>query len=61
MAGKVVTEIAPASTFWEAEPEHRDYLELIPDGYSCHFVRPNWKLPGRARELRASDPLHFQK
>ena len=46
--GKVVTEIAPASAFWEAEPEHQDYLERYPNGYTCHFVRPNWKLPRRA-------------
>ena len=43
--GKVVTELAPAGDFWEAEPEHQDYLERIPDGYTCHFVRPDWKLP----------------
>jgi peptide-methionine (S)-S-oxide reductase len=47
--GKVVTEIAPAGPVWEAEPEHQDYLERIPDGYTCHFVRPNWKLPVRAK------------
>jgi peptide-methionine (S)-S-oxide reductase len=47
--GKVVTEIAPAGPFWEAEPEHQDYLERIPDGYTCHFVRPQWKLPVRAK------------
>jgi peptide-methionine (S)-S-oxide reductase len=46
--GKVVTEVAPAGDFWEAEPEHQDYLERIPNGYTCHFVRPNWKLPHRA-------------
>jgi peptide-methionine (S)-S-oxide reductase len=46
--GKVVTEIAPVGPFWEAEPEHQDYLERIPNGYTCHFVRPNWKLPRRA-------------
>jgi peptide-methionine (S)-S-oxide reductase len=46
--GKAVTEVAPASAFWEAEPEHQDYLERIPNGYTCHFVRPNWKLPQRA-------------
>ncbi len=46
--GKVVTELAPAGDFWEAEPEHQDYLERIPNGYTCHFVRPNWKLPKRA-------------
>ena len=46
--GKVVTEVAPAGPFWEAEPEHQDYLERYPNGYTCHFVRPNWKLPRRA-------------
>jgi peptide-methionine (S)-S-oxide reductase len=46
--GKVVTEVAPAGHFWEAEPEHQDYLERYPDGYTCHFVRPDWKLPRRA-------------
>jgi len=46
--GKVVTEVAPAGDFWEAEPEHQDYLERIPNGYTCHFVRPRWKLPRRA-------------
>jgi len=45
--GKVVTELAPASAFWEAEPEHQDYLERLPNGYTCHFIRPNWKLPRR--------------
>src|ERR1700758_2174195 len=48
--GKVVTEVAPAGDFWQAEPEHQDYLERIPDGYTCHFVRPQWKLPARARK-----------
>jgi peptide-methionine (S)-S-oxide reductase len=43
--GPVVTEIAPAGPFWEAEPEHQDYLERYPNGYTCHFVRPKWKLP----------------
>jgi len=43
--GKVVTEIAPAGPFWEAEPEHQDYLERLPNGYTCHFIRPGWKLP----------------
>lgn len=47
--GKVVTEVEPAGPFWEAEPEHQDYLERIPHGYSCHFVRPNWVLPRRSR------------
>ena len=46
--GKVVTEVAPASDFWEAEREHQDYLERQPNGYTCHFVRPDWKLPRRA-------------
>ncbi|MBM7045241.1 MULTISPECIES: peptide-methionine (S)-S-oxide reductase MsrA [Rhizobium] len=45
--GKVVTEVAPVSDFWEAEPEHQDYLERYPNGYTCHFVRPGWKLPVR--------------
>jgi peptide-methionine (S)-S-oxide reductase len=45
--GKVVTEIAPAGDFWEAEPEHQDYLVRNPGGYTCHFVRPGWKLPVR--------------
>ena len=43
--GKVVTELAPVGPFWEAELEHQDYLERIPNGYTCHYVRPNWKLP----------------
>ena len=46
--GKVVTELDPVSDFWEAEPEHQNYLERIPNGYTCHFVRPNWVLPKRA-------------
>ena len=46
--GKVVTEVAPARECWEAEPEHQDYLERIPNGYTCHFARPNWKLPRRS-------------
>ncbi|MGY3425196.1 peptide-methionine (S)-S-oxide reductase [Bradyrhizobium sp. F1.13.4] len=41
--GKVVTEVAPAGEFWEAEPEHQDYLERYPDGYTCHFIRPDWE------------------
>jgi peptide-methionine (S)-S-oxide reductase len=47
--GKVVTEVVPAGDFWEAEPEHQDYLQRIPHGYTCHFVRPNWKLPVRGQ------------
>jgi len=46
--GKVVTEVTAAGPFWEAEPEHQDYLLKYPDGYTCHYVRPNWKLPHRA-------------
>lgn len=45
--GKVVTELAPAGPFWQAEPEHQDYLERIPNGYTCHRIRPNWVLPKR--------------
>jgi peptide-methionine (S)-S-oxide reductase len=45
--GKVVTEVAPVGPFWEAEPEHQDYLERYPNGYTCHYPRPNWKLPQR--------------
>jgi peptide-methionine (S)-S-oxide reductase len=45
--GKVVTEVTAAGPFWEAEPEHQDYLEHYPNGYTCHFVRPGWKLPHR--------------
>lgn len=46
---KVVTEVTPAGLFWEAEPEHQDYLEHYPNGYTCHFVRPAWKLPVQSR------------
>jgi peptide-methionine (S)-S-oxide reductase len=46
--GKVVTEVAPAGPFWEAEPEHQDYLEHYPNGYTCHFIRPDWKLRSHA-------------
>ena len=46
--GRVVTAVAPAGPFWRAEPEHQDYLERYPNGYTCHYVRPNWKLPRRA-------------
>lgn len=46
--GRAVTEVVPAREFWEAEPEHQDYLVRIPDGYTCHFVRPAWRLPRRA-------------
>ncbi|WP_227286144.1 MULTISPECIES: peptide-methionine (S)-S-oxide reductase MsrA [Paracoccaceae] len=46
--GPVVTEVEPVGDFWEAEPEHQDYLERIPNGYTCHFPRPDWVLPKRA-------------
>jgi peptide-methionine (S)-S-oxide reductase len=45
--GKVTTEVSPVGDFWQAEPEHQDYLERFPTGYTCHFVRPGWKLPRR--------------
>ena len=48
--GKVVTEVTAATEFWEAEPEHKDYLVRHPNGYTCHFARPNWRLPRRAAE-----------
>lgn len=51
--GKVVTEVTPTGAFWQAEPEHQDYLLRYPDGYTCHFVRPNWVLPKRT--VRAGD------
>jgi peptide-methionine (S)-S-oxide reductase len=46
--GRAVTEVAPAGEFWEAEPEHQDYLQRYPTGYTCHYVRPDWRLPRRA-------------
>jgi len=46
--GDVVTELAPAGPFWLAEPEHQDYLERFPHGYTCHYVRPEWKIPSRS-------------
>ena len=49
---KVVTEVVPAGEFWEAEPEHQDYLLRDPGGYTCHFVRPAWRLPVRTSKLR---------
>jgi peptide-methionine (S)-S-oxide reductase len=50
--GKVVTEVTPAGTFWEAEPEHQDYLIKHPNGYTCHYVRPQWQLPHEERASR---------
>jgi peptide-methionine (S)-S-oxide reductase len=52
--GKVVTEVKPAGPFWQAEAEHQDYLQHYPNGYTCHFVRPNWKLPHRSKEAVSS-------
>jgi peptide-methionine (S)-S-oxide reductase len=49
--GRVVTEVEPAGAFWEAEPEHQDYLERYPNGYTCHYPRPGWKLPRRAQQV----------
>ena len=49
--GTVVTEVVPAGDFWEAEPEHQDYLQRYPGGYTCHFVRPHWKLPRRTEKV----------
>jgi peptide-methionine (S)-S-oxide reductase len=49
--GRVVTEVSPAGPFWEAEPEHQDYLQRYPDGYTCHWVRPGWKLPRREQQV----------
>jgi peptide-methionine (S)-S-oxide reductase len=49
--GRVVTEVTPVGDFWEAEPEHQDYLERIQNGYTCHFIRPGWKLPHRAEAV----------
>ncbi len=50
---RVVTEVAPAGDFWEAEPEHQDYLQRYPNGYTCHYIRPNWRLPAAAETRRA--------
>lgn len=49
--GRVVTEVEPIGPFWEAEPEHQDYLEHYPNGYTCHFPRPNWVLPRRNAQV----------
>jgi len=51
--GKVVTEVQPAGQFWQAEEEHQDYLQKYPYGYTCHFVRPGWKLPHRPSSERS--------
>ena len=47
--GRVVTDLTPAGPFWEAEPEHQNFLERYPNGYTCHFVRPDWVLPDRTQ------------
>ena len=52
--GKVVTEVASAGAFWQAEAEHQDYLQRIPYGYTCHWVRPDWKLPKRTVAVGAT-------
>ena len=52
---KVVTEVEPVGDFWEAEPEHQDYLEKYPNGYTCHFPRPNWVLPRRHAEVPSAE------
>ncbi|HQU00280.1 MAG TPA: peptide-methionine (S)-S-oxide reductase MsrA [Acidimicrobiales bacterium] len=54
--GVVVTEVTPAGDFWEAEPEHQDYLERIPNGYTCHFPRAEWVLPRRNEGASSSTP-----
>lgn len=53
--GKVVTEVEPVGAFWEAEPEHQDYLERIPNGYTCHFPRADWVLPERTQKVDAAE------
>lgn len=52
--GKVATELAPVGPFWEAEPEHQNYLQRLPNGYTCHYVRPDWKLPTRQARTGAA-------
>jgi peptide-methionine (S)-S-oxide reductase len=52
--GKAVTEVEPAGDFWEAEPEHQDYLQRYPSGYTCHFARPGWRLPARVKMAAGS-------
>ncbi len=54
--GKVVTELASAGPFWEAEPEHQDYLEHYPNGYTCHYARPGWRLPRRQENVSGEEP-----
>jgi peptide-methionine (S)-S-oxide reductase len=52
--GKVLTEVAAAGPFWEAEPEHQDYLERYPAGYTCHYIRPEWRLAANQTAPRQS-------
>ena len=59
--GRVVTEVEPAREFWEAEPEHQDYLEHYPNGYTCHYPRPNWRLPERAHPDRTKSHAATQR
>jgi len=56
--GKVVTEVSPAGPFWEAEPEHQDYLERFPKGYTCHYPRPDWMLPKRDKKTSTELSAH---
>lgn len=56
--GKVVTEVSPAGDFWEAEPEHQDYLQRYPNGYTCHFVRPGWSYPDGPPNLHCGPAFH---
>ena len=57
--GKVVTEVSPVGPFWEAEPEHQDYLMHYPNGYTCHYPRPGWVLPKRKTEVTSSTSEAF--
>jgi len=59
--GKVVTEVVPAGAFWEAEPEHQDYLLRYPDGYTCHFIRPGWTLPVRKNSAKDRSADHLPR
>jgi peptide-methionine (S)-S-oxide reductase len=54
--GKVVTEVTPVGPFWEAEPEHQDYLQRYPNGYTCHYPRPGWVLPNRSQVTEGTRP-----
>ena len=53
--GNIVTEVEPVGDFWEAEPEHQDYLERVPNGYTCHFPRTGWVLPKRGAPTQAAE------